>query len=185
MSAPAKSVTCSLTLCVVVFFLLLTGTPASAAQQAAADRTASVHQHVRINPFARPLRKAPAAVRRGTTVVEKPAQLLQLRGVLDAGENSFANVDGTIVGLGEQVGDLRLIAVSDGEAVFERISASDSRRGATGTIRLKVRSGDSAPAATPPRTAATTASGGEAGAGTARQSARASAASQYVQVSEQ
>lgn len=93
---------------------------------AAEPATADARKSVRTNPFAQPLVTTPSVLRSGSasagstaaTSVSQPA--LQLRGVLRAGADSFANVDGKIVGLDETVFGMRLKSVSETAAVFVR-----------------------------------------------------------------
>ena len=88
-----------------------------------ADAAAATRKSVRTNPFAQPLAVAPAAAShnrvsaKASSINDAP---LQLRGVLQAGTDSFANVDGIIVGLGEMVAGMRLQSVAESAAVFSR-----------------------------------------------------------------
>ena len=74
---------------------------------------------LRVNPFARPLKTAVAPVRQSARSAAPTANPV-LKGVLAAGNDSFANVEGTVVGLGESFGDLKLIGVKDDSATFLR-----------------------------------------------------------------
>ncbi len=68
------------------------------------------------NPFDRPER----LMRPGVTGGEAPsvASRMTLRGVLLAGENSLANVDGKILAVGERIGEFTLVKVTDTAAVL-------------------------------------------------------------------
>lgn len=83
---------------------------------ALASASAADGPALRHDPFARPVEAAatpPAAPWQPT-----------LRGVLLAGQGSLANVDGTLVAIGEKIEGHRLVSVSDRQAVFEK----DGRR---------------------------------------------------------
>ena len=104
---------------VLFCWVLLVGQSVSAAPQ----------KTVRTNPFAQPLVVAAAVARSSSTDTQgsrstesaRSSQLpLQLRGVLRAGADSFANVAGEIVGLEETVFGMRLISVTESAAVFMR-----------------------------------------------------------------
>ena len=98
--------------------LLLIGSPCALAQ----GRTL---QH---DPFARPqfgfLPKAKPATAPGVRRVVTMDPKLKLHGVLMAGPDSIANVDGVIVRIGESIHGYRLVAVQDRAAVFEKDSAT-------------------------------------------------------------
>lgn len=77
---------------------------------------------LRHDPFARPVEPATAA---GQPDAPPPAPWQPtLRGVLLAGQGSLANVDGTLIAIGEKIEGHRLLSVSDRQAVFEK----DGRR---------------------------------------------------------
>ena len=77
---------------------------------------------LRHDPFARPVEPAATA---GQPAAAPPAPWQPtLRGVLLAGLGSLANVDGTLVAIGEKIEGHRLLSVSDHQAVFEK----DGRR---------------------------------------------------------
>lgn len=68
------------------------------------------------NPFERPAWLSQA--REIPTVAPAPRPQLELRATLVAGRQSVANVGGTILGLGEDIGGYRLEAVGEGTAVL-------------------------------------------------------------------
>lgn len=82
------------------------------------------------DPFARPAlgglpnvqRAAPTAPV-GRTESAVPAPRLKLQAVLVAGANSIANVEGSMVRVGDLVQGYRLVAVQDRSAVFEKNNA--------------------------------------------------------------
>ena len=67
----------------------------------------------RVNPFSRPAEGAA----RAASVARDPDQLM-LRGILWANGGSLVDVDGTIIGLGEEVYGYVLAAVEEGSATF-------------------------------------------------------------------
>lgn len=89
---------------------------------ALASAIAADNPSLRHDPFARPVEPAAAA---GQPDASPPAPWQPtLRGVLLAGKGSLANVDGTLVAIGEKIEGHRLLSVSDRQAVFEK----DGRR---------------------------------------------------------
>lgn len=103
----------------IVFTLLAANSLLTGVSLDASERGA-----VRVNPFARPILAAqvPATSSATSQRARNSADQAdpQLRGVLQAGANSFANVGGTIVGLGEGVGNMTLYSVTDTAAIFIR-----------------------------------------------------------------
>lgn len=100
-----------LTLLVWTFSFLCVAVPAGAQ---------NIANGARVNPFARPLVVSALPERSAPSVASAEPALLQLRGLLQAGADSFANVDGHIVGIGETVGGMRLHSVTESSAVFIR-----------------------------------------------------------------
>ena len=90
---------------------------ADEARNALAEQTASI---LHFDPFERPeLLSHPPPVREQPTprvVRWEP----QLRAVMLAGRASVANVEGRLVGLGEEVDGHRLLEVTERRAVFEK-----------------------------------------------------------------
>lgn len=82
-----------------------------------ADETAYVLQS---NPFARPF--VEKLEQRGSVQAPEPSALagLQLRAVMTAGPESLANVDGKIVGIGEEIEGYTLVSVENEKAVFSK-----------------------------------------------------------------
>lgn len=84
---------------------------------------------LRHDPFARRAARTPAATasapaaRTGESAPPTeapPPWQPQLRGIMLAGRASVANVDGTVIGLGESIDGWRLIGLEDGHATFVR-----------------------------------------------------------------
>jgi len=98
--------------------LLLATALAAAWTQAAAQTRPLQH-----DPFARPSlggtrsSESKAAPR---AVASEPPRSLRLTGVLVAGPGSLANVNGTMVRVGDSVSGYRLVEVRDRAAVFEK-----------------------------------------------------------------
>lgn len=75
------------------------------------------------DPFARPplgAMRAPESKATPHTTRSEPPRALKLTGVLVAGPASLANVNGTMVRLGDSVSGYRLVEVRDRAAVFEK-----------------------------------------------------------------
>lgn len=96
---------------------------AGAASPALAEQ-GRILQH---DPFARPslgtlpgARAAPLPRR----VVPTPAPKLKLHGVMLAGPDSIANVEGVMVRIGESIQGYRLVAVHERAVVFEKNSTT-------------------------------------------------------------
>jgi hypothetical protein len=70
------------------------------------------------NPFKRPA--SAALERQAQEAAAAPAWKPTLRALVAAGNSSLANVDGTIVALGEKIEGYRLVQVSEHEVVFQR-----------------------------------------------------------------
>ena len=96
--------------CMHVFLLL-----AAAIGGAVADDTAYVLQ---INPFERP--EAEKSAENKPVQEREPPRLehLRLRATLTAGSESLVNVDGVIVGIGEEFEGYRLVEVRRDQAIF-------------------------------------------------------------------
>lgn len=93
-----------------MLFTLLSLTLVLAAQ---ADSGITSLQH---NPFTRPAIGSEATAQSvRTPILTRPEYL---RATLVAGKHSLANVDGTLVAIGENIDGYRLIEVSDGSATF-------------------------------------------------------------------
>lgn len=84
---------------------------------------------LRQDPFRRPqigpngvvVVRNPAEEREGApAVIEPPPWQPDLRGVMLAGADSIANVDGTILRIGEAIDGWRLLRVDDGRATFAK-----------------------------------------------------------------
>ncbi|GHA15294.1 hypothetical protein [Oceanisphaera arctica] len=69
------------------------------------------------DPFVRPQTESPA---RATTTQAEPAPSFTLRALLVAGDTSLANIDGTILALGDEFDGYRLISVTQEETLFEK-----------------------------------------------------------------
>ncbi|OIN05590.1 hypothetical protein [Oceanisphaera psychrotolerans] len=69
------------------------------------------------DPFVRPQTELPARTT-PTPVVSEPD--FKLRALLVAGDNSLANIDGTILALGDEFDGYRLISVTQEETLFEK-----------------------------------------------------------------
>ncbi|MEM7219663.1 MAG: hypothetical protein AAF515_14940 [Pseudomonadota bacterium] len=88
---------------------------ASADRGVAAERFVPVREVV-VNPFERPATALQAGAASGTSDAQNQ---WRLKGVIEAGEQSIANVDGNIVVIGERIDGHQLIAVDAGSATFE------------------------------------------------------------------
>jgi hypothetical protein len=75
-------------------------------------------QSLRHDVFARPVLDKPAPVGSAGQAAPKPVWNPVLRAVIVAGRDSLANVDGSIVRIGEQIDGYRLVQVREHEAVF-------------------------------------------------------------------
>lgn len=93
--------------------LLLPSAPAHAE-----SATTALPVPIRHNPFRR-LADSPLATD-GTAAPVAAEWKPTLRGVLRAGPNSLADVDGQMVAIGEKLDGHRLLSVSDYQAVFEK-----------------------------------------------------------------
>lgn len=82
--------------------------------------TVSFAQLPERNPFQPPFdldAQQPESMGAETEVEPEP---LDLRATLLAGERSFANLGGSIVGVGEEIAGYRLVSVLEGEAVLSK-----------------------------------------------------------------
>ncbi len=68
-----------------------------------------------VNPFARPYAAAEATTRTETLT---PAERPTLRGVIVAGADSIANLNGTLLAIGEEEAGYRLESVAEDRATF-------------------------------------------------------------------
>lgn len=106
--------------------MLLACAPAPAYSQAAT---------LRHDPFVRPAaaqqRLAQDANKSGSVPAREERWNPELRAVMLAGASSMANVDGTVLRIGEEINGYRLVEVHDGEALFskgaERLTVSMRR----------------------------------------------------------
>lgn len=76
--------------------------------------------NLHFDPFQRPVLLAPPSATDTSQPQVAPEWAPQLRAVMVAGSASMVNVDGSLVGLGEEVEGHRLVEVTERRAVFER-----------------------------------------------------------------
>ncbi|PLX83216.1 MAG: hypothetical protein C0617_11810 [Desulfuromonas sp.] len=72
------------------------------------------------NPFSPPDLNPPPPPPVAQTVPEARADDLELRATLVAGEDSLANVNGTLLKPGQEIEGFRLVRVGEGESVFAK-----------------------------------------------------------------
>ncbi len=75
---------------------------------------------LRFDPFAPPVLAGLPGRSEGPASLAGPAWTPVLTGVVVAGARSVANLNGVVVGIGEEAHGYRLLRVREGEAVFER-----------------------------------------------------------------
>jgi len=75
---------------------------------------------LQINPFLRPALEAVLPDSEKTTADTEPGGNMQLRGTMLAGSNSLANIDGSIIGIGQQVYGYTLISVQQRHVMLDR-----------------------------------------------------------------
>lgn len=75
---------------------------------------------LQINPFLRPVLEAVTSDSSKDTVNNSSADIMRLRGTMLAGSHSVANIDGTIIGIGQQFNGYTLVSVEQRHAVLER-----------------------------------------------------------------
>ena len=96
--------------------LLLAGLLAQSACHAADLETVMLQ----INPFVRPVLEAVMSDSDRKSASKAPADAMRLRGTMLAGSNSVANIDGTIIGIGQQLNGYTLVSVQQRHAVLDR-----------------------------------------------------------------
>lgn len=97
-------------------YLLLAGLLTSMAGNATDVETLALQ----INPFLRPVLEAVTTEGVKSTEQASSADSMQLRGTMLAGNNSVANIDGVIIGIGQYIHGYTLIAVQQRHVLLER-----------------------------------------------------------------
>lgn len=95
---------------------------------------------LRHDPFSRPLLVTPSASVNAALTSEaapEPPWSPRLTAVLVAGKNSIANVDGTILRIGESLDGYRLVKVRENEAIFYKAKKRVVLRMDTPTLKAK------------------------------------------------
>jgi hypothetical protein len=75
---------------------------------------------LQINPFLQPVLEAVTSGSSNNVATRTPADSMQLRGTMLAGSNSVANIDGTIIGIGQQLNGYTLVSVQQRHIVLDR-----------------------------------------------------------------
>lgn len=75
---------------------------------------------LKINPFMRPALEAVTLDSDNTAAGTKPSDAMQLRGTMLAGSNSVANIDGSIIGIGQQLNGYTLVSVEQRHVMLEQ-----------------------------------------------------------------
>lgn len=99
------------------FILSLFALPVLFAGAVVAEETVYMLQS---NPFARPFVEKPTEAKPMPAPKLPSLQDLELRATMVAKGNSFANVGGKILGIGEEIEGYRLVSVESEKAVFSK-----------------------------------------------------------------
>jgi hypothetical protein len=75
------------------------------------------------NPFISHVAEAAAPDTAGSTASERTGDRLRLRGTVQAGSQSLANIDGVILGIGQEIDGYTLISVEERHVILERNGA--------------------------------------------------------------
>ena len=107
--------------CGALLMLLVLSSPALAGSTGDA-RPPGLAPKLHFDPFERPelLSRPPPAVLENTEPAAPPMWQPRLRAVMVAGRASVANVEGQLVGIGEELDGHRLVEVTERRAVFEK-----------------------------------------------------------------